>query len=142
MKYLAEIRKENGLTQFELADLVGVGANSIARYERGEVQPSVDVGMAIAKILHVDLIELFEGPKKDKITIRVSHDWSKFEGGKIDMASNAFDLILDKSGKVGLMGAGNFRNHEGIDKFLADLRLQLESALEAQVHRGAIPQGV
>lgn len=40
------------------------------------------------------------------------------------------------------MGAGNFRNHEGIDKFLADLRLQLESALEAQVHRGAIPQGV
>lgn len=100
MKYLAEIRKENGLTQFELAELVGVGANSIARYERGEVQPSVDVGMAIAKILHVDLIELFEGPKKDKITIRVSHDWSKFEGGKIDMTSNAFDLILDKSAKL------------------------------------------
>lgn len=64
MKYLASIRKKQGLTQTELAELVGVGMNSIARYERGEVQPSVDVAVAIAKALHVDLVELLEG--KDK----------------------------------------------------------------------------
>ena len=41
MKYLAAIRKKQGLTQTDLAEKVGIGMNSIARYERGEVQPSV-----------------------------------------------------------------------------------------------------
>ena len=62
MKYLSGIRKKQGLTQADLADLVGVGMHSIARYERGEVQPSVEIAQLIAGALNVRGDELLNGP--------------------------------------------------------------------------------
>ena len=50
MKYLAAIRKKQGLTQTDLAEKVGIGMNSIARYERGEVQPSVTLLLWASRI--------------------------------------------------------------------------------------------
>ncbi len=38
-KKLKETRKELGLTQKELGELLGISGNSIARYEREELQP-------------------------------------------------------------------------------------------------------
>ena len=143
MKYLAAIRKKQGLTQAELAEIVGIGMNSIARYERGEVQPSVDVAMMIAKALHVDLVELLEGKTKgDKIRITLSYDWSRYEEGDIDMTGNEFEVILGKKGEVGLKGAGLLTSREAVEEFMANIRLQVECAYEAQLRRGAIPQGV
>ena len=139
MKYLASIRKKQGLTQTELAELVGVGMNSIARYERGEVQPSVDVAVAIAKALHVDLVELLEGKDKNgKIKVTLSYDWKRYEEGEIDMTGNEFEVILGKKGEIGLKGAGLVTSREAIEEFLANIRLQVESAFEAQVKRGAV----
>ena len=139
MKYLASIRKKQGLTQTELAELVGVGMNSIARYERGEVQPSVDVAVAIAKALHVDLVELLEGKDKSgKIKVTLSYDWKRYEEGEIDMTGNEFEVILGKKGEIGLKGAGLVTSREAIEEFLANIRLQVESAFEAQVKRGVV----
>ena len=139
MKYLASIRKKQGLTQTELAELAGEGMNSIARYERGEVQPSVDVAIAIAKALHVDLVELLEGKtKNDKIKVTLSYDWSKYEEEGIVMDSNEFEVFLGKKGEIGLKGAGLVTSREAIEEFLANIRLQNESAFEAQVKRGAV----
>ena len=139
MKYLAAIRKKQGLTQTELAEIVGIGMNSIARYERGEVQPSVDVAMSIAKALHVDLIELLEGKTKgDKIKITLSYDWSRYEEGDIDMTGNGFEVILGKNGEIGLKGAGLVTSREAIEELMANIRLQVESAFEAQIKRGVI----
>lgn len=61
MKFLSAIRKKQGLTQSDLAQLVGLGMNSIARYERGEVQPSIEKAVAIAKALKVNVTELLNG---------------------------------------------------------------------------------
>ena len=61
MKFLSVIRKKRGLTQSELAQLVGLRINSIARYERGEVQPSAQKAIAIAQALNVNVTELFYG---------------------------------------------------------------------------------
>ncbi|MBR0167753.1 MAG: helix-turn-helix transcriptional regulator [Synergistaceae bacterium] len=142
MKYLAAIRKKQGLTQTDLAEMIGVGMNSIARYERGEVQPSVEVAVTIAKALHVDLLELLEGPKSDKIKITLSYDWGKYEEGGIDMTGNEFDVFLGKGGEIGLKGSGLLTSREAIEEFLANVRLQVESAFEAQVKRGAIQPSV
>ena len=61
MKFLSAIRKKQGLTQSDLALLAGLDMNSIARYERGEVQPSAQKAIAIAKALNVNVTELFNG---------------------------------------------------------------------------------
>lgn len=62
MKFLSAIRKKQGLTQSDLARLASLDMNSIARYERGEVQPSAQKAIAIAKALNVNVTELFNGP--------------------------------------------------------------------------------
>jgi transcriptional regulator with XRE-family HTH domain len=58
---LARLRKEKGLTQAALADLVKVSAIQIKRYESGASQPTLDVIKNLAKALQVSSDELIFG---------------------------------------------------------------------------------
>ena len=131
-------RKKNGLTQADLADMVGVSLNSIARYERGEVTPSANVAHLIAQVLGCTESELLNGEDDGKIKITLVYDWDKMKEEKIDMNANDFELILGSGGQIGLKGAGMLTSREAVEEFLARVRLQVETAFEAQVKRGAI----
>ena len=48
-------RKELGITQQELADLAGVGINSLLSIERGKGNPSLQTLMRILDVLGLDL---------------------------------------------------------------------------------------
>lgn len=58
---IANLRKERGLSQQELADLIGTGKDMISRYERDSSSPSVDVAAKIAKVLNTSLDDLALG---------------------------------------------------------------------------------
>ena len=79
MKYLGKIRRMRGLTQAELAQRVGVGENSIARYERSEMTPSLTVGHAIAEVLGVSEAELLRGPAEERWVLEIKIADSKEE---------------------------------------------------------------
>lgn len=79
MKYLGKIRRARGLTQAELAQRVGVGENSIARYERNEMTPSLTVGHAIAEVLGVSEAELLRGPAEERWVLEIKIADSKEE---------------------------------------------------------------
>lgn len=64
MKYMRELRQKLGLTQAELSERVGIGMNTIARYERGEMTPSIQIANEIAQALHVTEAELLNGPER------------------------------------------------------------------------------
>lgn len=49
---IKELRKALGYTQARLAEEVGVTANTLARYERGELRPSPPV-MKLLKLLEM-----------------------------------------------------------------------------------------
>lgn len=49
---IKELRKSLGYTQARLAEEVGVTANTVARYERGELKPSPPV-MKLLKLLEI-----------------------------------------------------------------------------------------
>jgi transcriptional regulator with XRE-family HTH domain len=51
-------RAELGLSQAQLAERVGVDRRQIRRYEAGEQQPLLSVGLAIAEVLGVSAAEL------------------------------------------------------------------------------------
>ena len=57
---LKKIREEKGLTQEELAKMVGISQPMIAQYEMGIKFPNVIVGKVIAKRLMCSLDELTE----------------------------------------------------------------------------------
>lgn len=58
---LKKLRKEKGLTQKELAGLVGCEVVLISRYERGEGLPKFDTLVTLADALHVSTDELALG---------------------------------------------------------------------------------
>lgn len=52
---LREIRKAKGLTQKELAEIVGVDTSSISKYEKGVAEPSYVVLKKLANALGVSI---------------------------------------------------------------------------------------
>ena len=56
---LADYRKNSGLNQADLGKLVGVSRQTISLIERGDYNPSVTVALTIAKVLGVDINEIF-----------------------------------------------------------------------------------
>lgn len=58
---LKEVRKELGLTQKEFGDMLGISSNSIARYERGEMEPQHPRVLELA----IDQLRLTRKTKKN-----------------------------------------------------------------------------
>jgi transcriptional regulator with XRE-family HTH domain len=60
--YLRNERKRLGLTQADIAALLGMQWKTrVSKYERGEVQPSLDIGLAYQKIYGKPIAEIFGG---------------------------------------------------------------------------------
>lgn len=55
---LAEIRKEKGMTQVELADKVGVGKSAVCHWEKDGILPTATNLKALAKALGCTVDEL------------------------------------------------------------------------------------
>ncbi|MBR6528966.1 MAG: helix-turn-helix transcriptional regulator [Firmicutes bacterium] len=60
-KYIADKRKEKGLTQSQLAENLNVGEKSVSKWERGVCLPDVSKYQDLCKILGVSLNEFFAG---------------------------------------------------------------------------------
>ncbi len=60
---LRKRREERKVSQIQLAELVGVSQGLISQYETGICQPSVTLGVVIAKALDVTAEELVGGVK-------------------------------------------------------------------------------
>jgi putative transcriptional regulator len=64
---LAELRKKKGLTQKELADILGVSESTISMYETGDRIPSLFKAKKMAKFFNVKVEEIFFG-KENHVT--------------------------------------------------------------------------
>lgn len=59
---LAEIRKERGMRQTDLADRMGVAKTTVSSWETGHRTPGGNDLLALARTLGVTVEELFEKP--------------------------------------------------------------------------------
>lgn len=55
-----EYRESLGMKQSELAELIGVRRETIVHLENGRYNPSLRMGMDIAKVFHTTVEELFK----------------------------------------------------------------------------------
>lgn len=62
-KFIAEKRKENKLTQEQLAEKLNISKNAVSKWERGINLPDVSIMQELCKILNITLNELFIGEK-------------------------------------------------------------------------------
>ena len=64
-KFIAKKRKEQGLTQFELAEKLEVSDRAISKWENGACMPEAAKMMKLCEILNITINELFSGEEID-----------------------------------------------------------------------------
>lgn len=65
-KLIAKIRKEKGLTQFELGEKLGVNAQAVSKWESGRTAPDISIINELADILEVTTSDLLKGLQTPK----------------------------------------------------------------------------
>lgn len=66
-KFISNLRKQKGLTQYELGMIIGVSSKTISKWETGISQPDITILKKISNVLEVSVDELLEGKKYDTI---------------------------------------------------------------------------
>ena len=65
-KFLAELRKENEMTQEQLAENLNVARRTISRWETGNNMPDIDILIELSDLYAVDLREILNGERKSE----------------------------------------------------------------------------
>lgn len=65
--FMKTLRKENNLTQEQLADKLLVSRRTVSRWETGNNLPDIELLIEIADLFNVDLRELINGERKNEI---------------------------------------------------------------------------
>lgn len=64
-KFIAELRKEKGMTQEQLGSRLGVNSRSVSRWENGHGMPDISLLLELAEVLGVTVQELLEGSRQE-----------------------------------------------------------------------------
>jgi transcriptional regulator with XRE-family HTH domain len=101
-KRLSEARRSKGLSQSELADLLGVSAKAVDYYERRARNPSVDFVSKTAEALSVSFDDLVGGadkkaqkPGPSKKLLRQLEQIQSLPKSKQRFVSELLDTVLD-----------------------------------------------
>ncbi len=62
-KFIAELRKNHGFTQMQLAEKLGVSDKTVSRWETGKGMPEISILIPLCKILEVSVNELLTGER-------------------------------------------------------------------------------
>lgn len=68
-KFIKELRKEQNLTQKELATKLGITDRAVSRWERGIGCPDISLLSDLSKILNISISELLNGERIESLTI-------------------------------------------------------------------------
>jgi len=72
--FISKLRKENKMTQRQLADKLGIMDTSVSKWERGVNAPDISYLTELSKIFHVTVQEILNGERKfKKKEIDVNH---------------------------------------------------------------------
>ena len=65
--FLKELRKEKGITQEELAEMLYVSGRTVSRWETGTNMPDISLLVDIAEIFDVSIPEIINGERKNEM---------------------------------------------------------------------------
>lgn len=71
---IARLRSERSLSQSQLAEAIGVESQTISKYERGFLSPSVDTLFALADVFQCSERWLWSPPSDDELHLLAEQD--------------------------------------------------------------------
>lgn len=88
-QFIAEMRKENHMTQADLAKIIGVTDKAVSRWERGKGFPDINTLEPLAKSLGISVLELMRSSKLDM------NDKNLSENEVVELMSNAAEITKE-----------------------------------------------
>ena len=101
-EFLKVLRKEKGLTQEQLAEILSVSGRTVSRWETGTNMPDLSILIQMAEFYNLEVKEILDGERKSenmdkelKETLSKVADYNKLEKEKVMKAGNiAFGLTF------------------------------------------------
>lgn len=78
-KFIAALRKEQGLTQEQLGERLDVTNKTVSRWETGSYMPPIDILLELSRVLDISLNELLSGERLNDEQLRVKADKNVLE---------------------------------------------------------------
>lgn len=99
--FFKELRREKGLTQEQLAEILHVSGRTVSRWETGRNMPDLSILIEMAEFYHVEVKELIDGERKGermdkelKETLIKVADYNKAEKEKaVKVGNTAFAIM-------------------------------------------------
>ncbi len=90
--FIAALRKEKGLTQKELAEMLSVSDKTVSHWEREETSPDISLLPVISDIFGITVDELLKGERKEPDTVHIEIKEDKKTGilYALEIAFNKF----------------------------------------------------
>ncbi len=115
-KQIANLRKENNLTQSELGERLGVSFQAVSKWERGETLPDTGILLDLANILRTTVDNILSGGEK-----AIAYN------GKITVSEMRQGILcLKKAGE--LLGKSNMIYKSAIDGVNKRMNTDIEEA--------------
>lgn len=96
-KYIAELRKENQLTQEQLGEKVGVTNKTISRWETGTYLPPADTLLAMSKLFGISVNEILSGRKLSAVEYKEAAEENLVQSLKASSFSLKEKIVFYKS---------------------------------------------
>jgi len=119
---IAELRKQKGMTQEELASVIGVSAQSVSKWENNTTMPDILLLPVIADIYGVTIDELY-GKSSQKKERTISPD---------DLADEAYDTLLEIMQRAWNSDRNHSHSSMQTDKAAADTKKYLKENPDSQ----------
>lgn len=100
---IRELRKSRGLSQEQLAEVIGIDQKHMSRIELGKSYPSLDRLARIAEALHVSLHNIFEFDHLEKEGVRVElieEMLRELDENDQQIIFRIVKVFLEKKGKI------------------------------------------
>ena len=91
---IAELRKEHGMTQLELAEKMGVTDKAVSKWERDLSCPDINSVPTLAEILGVSVEELMQSKKEAEVPVSKMAEIMEIAPKAIAMAMGVAVVVL------------------------------------------------
>ena len=126
---LQKLRKENGYSQEELADKLGISRQAVSKWERAESSPDTDNLIVLARLYHISLDELlYDNESNEEIRDRVA------DKAQDEEAHDSISLTDDEGQSVKFQdGHIRFFNKDGSEQKLSKKEIIIKSATDGAI---------
>ena len=126
---LQKLRKENGYSQEELADKLGISRQAVSKWERAESSPDTDNLIVLARLYHISLDELlYDNESNEEIRDRVADKTQDEEvGDSISLTDDEGQTVKVQDGHI------RFYNKDGSEQKLNKKEIIIKSATDGAI---------